>query len=301
MQKILQGRQTLAKWFLTMLKFSDIVKEGEGKLTPSQKKVVDFLLKSPEEAVFLTASSLADRLRTSDTTIVRMAQALGYKGFPGLKSRLRELVQSKITTVDRIGKTIRQIKSIDDVFVNVLQNDVNNLRVTLEDTDMDAFKGAVAGLDRAERVFVIGLRSTHGLASFFTSALRFLKRDVHLLTPGTGEMWEIVKDIGTNDLVAGFSFPRYTKTTVQVVNYAWENGAKILAITDSELSPLAAKAQWTLTVPYEIDSYMESFTAAHSLVNAIVTALAFQRDEETIEALKDMEEEWAERGVYWED
>jgi len=83
-----------------MLKLSDIVKEGEGKLTPSQKKVVDFLLKSPEEAVFLTASSLAERLDTSDTTIVRMAQALGYKGFPGLKKRIRELVQGKITTVD---------------------------------------------------------------------------------------------------------------------------------------------------------------------------------------------------------
>lgn len=284
-----------------MLKLNAIVKKGESKLTPGQKKVADFLLKYPEEAVFLTAGGLARRLNTSDTTIIRMAQALGYAGFPGLKRRLRELVQNKFTTVDRMGKAIRQVESVEDVFVNVLQNDANNLRITLEYTEMDVFRDAVAGLERAQRVFVIGLRSTHCLATFFTSALRFLKRDVTLLVPGTGEMWEGVKGLGPGDLVAGFSFPRYTKTTVQLLDYAWEKGAKILAVTDSELSPLASNAQWTLTVPYEIDSYMESFTAALSLLNAIVTALAFKKDEEAIQALKEMEEAWAERGIYWED
>ncbi len=284
-----------------MLKLSTIVKKGDGKLTPGQKKVADFLLKYPEEAVFLTAGGLARRLKTSDTTIIRMAQALGYEGFPGLKKRLRELVQNKFTTVDRMGKAIRQVQSVEDVFVNVLQNDANNLRITLEYTDMDVFRDAVDGIERASRVFVIGLRSTHCLAAFFTSALRFLKRDVTLLVPGTGEMWEVVKDLGPGDLVAGFSFPRYTKTTVQLLDYAWEKGAKILAVTDSELSPLSSNAEWTLTVPYEIDSYMESFTAALSLLNAIVTALAFRKDEETIQALREMEESWAQRGIYWED
>jgi len=101
--------------------------------------------------------------------------------------------------------------------------------------------------------------------------------------------------------VVGFSFPRYTRITVEVIMYAREMGARVVAVTDSELSPLAGSADWVLTVPYEIDSYMESFTAALSLVNAIVTALAFKNRENTIETLREMEESWAARGVYWED
>lgn len=284
-----------------ILKLDDIRKKDTGPLTPTQRRVMDFVLKRPEEVVFLTASRLALRLDLSDTSIVRLAQALGYDGYPDLQRHLRGLVQKRLVTVGRLGETAKRAETEKDVFRNVLLKDSQNLARTLEDTDPESFKGVVEALKNAERVFVIGLRSTNCLAAFLTTALRFLRRDVVQLQPGKGEMWEELRDIGPQDVVVGFSFPRYTKVTVEVIMYAREMGAQVVAVTDSELSPLAGSANWVLPVPYEIDSFMESFTAALSLVNAIVTALAFRSKEDTIETLREMEESWAARGIYWED
>ncbi len=284
-----------------MLKLDDIRKQDIGPLTPTQKRVMDFALKRPEEVVFLTASRLALRLHLSDTSIVRLAQTLGYDGYPDLQRHLRGLVKSRLVTVGRLGETVKGAETEEDIFRNVLLKDTGNLSRTLEDTDLQSFNRVVAALGDARRVFVIGLRSTNCLASFLTTALKFLRKDVVQLLPGKGEMWEELTDLGPQDLVVGFSFPRYTKVTVEVIMYAREMGARVAAVTDSELSPLAGSADWVLTVPYEIDSYMESFTAALSLVNAIVTALAFKSRENTIETLREMEESWAAKGVYWED
>ena len=284
-----------------MLRFDDIRRAENPPITPTQRKVLDFLLKRPEEAVFLTASRLARQLNLSDTSIVRLAQSLGYDGYPDLRRRLRELVQARMTTVGRLDKTAKKVVTVEDAFRNVLAMDVRNLQRTLEDTDQAEFSAVVDALNDARRIYVIGLRSTNCLAAFLTSALRFMRRDVIQLLPGTGEMWEELRGLGSKDVVVGFSFPRYTKVTVEVIEFAIKNGARVVAVTDSELSPIAASAHWTLPVPYEIDSYMESFTAALSLVNAIVTALAFKSRENTVKNLREMEEAWAARGIYWDD
>ena len=283
------------------MKIDQIARGRPPELTPTQRKVLDFILKQPEQAVFLTATDLAQDLNVSDTSIVRLAQALGYAGYPHLKRRLREYVQPKITTVDRLGETVRRVESVGDVLADVLSRDMNNLKVTLEETDLEIFTRFVEEMDSAQRIFIIALRSTHCLGMFMTSALRFLGREVIPLIPGTGEMWDQLRDLGPEDVLIGFAFPRYTKVTVQVMDYARDQDARVLAVTDGELSPLNRSAHFSLSVPYGIESYIESFTSALSLVNALVTALAFQSRADTLQILSEMESVWEREEVYWKD
>lgn len=283
------------------MKIDQIVRGRPPALTPTQRKVLDYILKQPEHAVFLTATDLAHNLNVSDTSIVRLAQALGYAGYPHLKRRLREYVQPKITTVDRLGETVRRVESMGDVLGDVLSKDLNNLKITLEETSSETFTNFVEELDAAQRIFIIALRSTHCLGMFMTSALRFLGREVILLVPGIGEMWDQLRDLGPGDVLVGFAFPRYTKVTVEIMDYARDQEARVLAVTDGELSPLNRSAHYSLTVPYGIESYIESFTAALSLVNALVTALAFKSGNENIQTLREMESVWEREGVYWKD
>lgn len=283
------------------MKIDQIARGRPPELTPTQRKVLDFILKQPEQAVFLTATDLAQDLNVSDTSIVRLAQALGYAGYPHLKRRLREYVQPKITTVDRLGETMRRVESVGDVLADVLSRDMNNLKVTLEETDPEIFTRFVEEMDSAQRIFIIALRSTHCLGMFMTSALRFLGREVIPLIPGTGEMWDQLRDLGSEDVLIGFAFPRYTKVTVQVMDYARDQDARVLAVTDGELSPLNRSAHFSLSVPYGIESYIESFTSALSLVNALVTALAFQSRADTLQILSEMESVWEREEVYWKD
>ena len=284
-----------------MLRIDQIVRGRPPELTRTQRKVLDFILKQPEHAVFLTATDLAQNLNVSDASIVRLAQALGYAGYPHLKRRLREYVQPKITTVDRLVETVQRVESVSDVLSDVVSRDLNNLKITLEETDPEIFARFVEEMDSARRIFIVALRSTHCLGMFMTSALRFLGREIVLLKPGVGEMWDHLRNLDARDLLIGFAFPRYTKMTVEVMDYARERGARILAVTDGELSPLNRSAHYCLNVPYGIGSYIESFTAALSLVNALVTALAFRSGTDTMEKLLEMEKVWEREGVYFSD
>lgn len=283
------------------MKLDQIVGGRPPDLTPTQRKVLDFILKQPEHAVFLTATDLAQNLNVSDTSIVRLAQALGYTGYPHLKKRLRDYVRPRITTVERLGDTVRRVESASDVLTNVLSGDLDNLRKTLEETDPEVFTHFVQEMNSARRIFVIALRSSHCLGVFMTSALRFLGRKVIPLVPGTGEMWDQLLDLGPEDVVVGFAFPRYTKITVQVMEHARDRKAVVLAVTDGELSPLTRSARYSLFVPYGVDSYMGSFTAALSLVNALVSALAFRSGTNHMKTLQVMEDLLKREGVYLTD
>ena len=103
----------------SMLKLDDIRKQDSGPLTPTQKRVMDFVLKRPEEVVFLTASRLALRLDLSDTSIVRLAQTLGYDGYPDLQRHLRRLVQSRLVTVGRLGETVKGAETEEDIIETI--------------------------------------------------------------------------------------------------------------------------------------------------------------------------------------
>lgn len=282
-----------------MLKVDQVVRGKLPELTPTQRKVLDFILKQPEQAVFLTATDLARNLNVSDTSIVRLAQAMGYAGYPHLKKRLRDFIQPKITTVDRMGAAVQRVESVQDVLTDVLSKDLNNLKTAQEEIDPEVFTRFVNELDGARRIFIIALRSTHCLGVFLASALRYLGRDVILLMPGTGEMWDHLRDIGPEDALVGFSFPRYTKLTVEVVEFAREQNARVLVVTDGDLSPLNRSSHVSLAVPCDIHSYVESFTAALSLVNALVTGLAFVTGKDTMQILGKMESVWEREGVYW--
>lgn len=283
-----------------MFRIDQIADRKPTGLTPTQKKTLDYILKNTDQVVFLTATELARRLDVSDASIVRTAQALGHSGFPGLKRRIRDLVLPRISTVQRLGETVRNVESVSDILTNVVTADLDNLNKTLEGTDPTVFEEVVKAMDAARRIYAIGLRSAHCLAVFMVSALRYLGRDVMLMKPGTGEMWEQLRDVETADVFVGFSFPRYTRITVEAMAYAREKGATVVAVTDSELSPLASASQLVLTVPYQIDSYIESFTAALSLVNALVTGLAFRGRTDTMKILGEMEHVWTREGIHWE-
>ena len=103
------------------------------------------------------------------------------------------------------------------------------------------------------------------------------------------------------DVVVGISFPRYSRQTVEVLMFAKAQGLKTLAITDTLISPLAHHADHVLTARYRMDSFIESFTAAFSLINALVTALGIQEPRKTITSLQRLERIWKTQQIYYRD
>ena len=281
--------------------YAPLLNNKAERLTPSQKKLLNYILANDEEAVFLTVHDLSERVKVSVATVVRLAKALGYAGFPEFQQELRTLFRDKLTTVSRLQKAAGRETAAENILLKILQQDVENITETMQQASVDDFRRFVEALNTAQRIVIIGLRSAHSLAVLMGVALEFLQRDVWIVTPGIGDMWDRLLGLRKDDVVVGICFPRYTRETVEALRFAHERGVRTLAITDSPISPLARHAECILPARCKMDSFIESFTAALSLINAVVTALGLCRQQKTLGSLKELEAFWKRQKIYHED
>ena len=100
------------------------------------------------------------------------------------------------------------------------------------------------------------------------------------------------------DTVIGISFPRYSKRAVKAMHFASNRGAKVIAITDSPLSPLAEPAGYLLLARSNMASFVDAIAAPLSLINALIVMVTMKKKEEVTEILHSLEHIWDEYGVY---
>lgn len=277
-----------------------LLAKGPATLTASQKKVVDYLCSHSEEVIFMTAAQVARRLGISDSTVVRLAPALGFENFKEMKLYLRNQLMDRFDTVSRIERTIDKIDSVGDVLDAVMQADLNNLVRTAELVPKEAFVQTVNILRETGDLQILGLRSAHGLAHFLAMAMHFLGRRAKVLVPDTHDLWGEISLMGASSVLFAISFPRYTKLTIEAAKAAHEAGVTVISLTDSVLSPLAQYSNYVLPACYRIDSLVESHVAALSVLNAVVTGIAFMDGSRAFERLKRLESLWKDKDVYYE-
>ena len=267
-------------------------------LTDAQEKAARYIMEHYEESIFLTAAKLAHKAGVSEATIVRLAQVLGFNGFPEFQKMLRDNLQDRLTTFTRFEQTVKSVNTDGDILSKIMRDDIRNLSETLRDISPKAFHRAVTDMENAKRIFIVGLRGAHAPALVLALYLRFLGKHASAVIPGYGDIWNNLHGLGAGDLTIGISIPRYTKLTIEIMEYAKENGARVGVITDSLISPLALNADWVLPVHSRLDSFIESFASSMSLVNALLTELSVRNPEETMKTLKERELLWQQKGIY---
>lgn len=280
------------------MKISTLISEKQSKLTAGQKRALQYILDHTDESVFLTATKLSKKAGVGEATVVRLAQVLGFQGYSDMQRHLREEFQDRLSTVTRLKKSIKNVRNEGDLLKKIIQQDIQNLTRTLNEISPETFQKAVKDITESRTIYVAGLRGSHAPAIILGLYLNFLKKDARLLVPGYGDVWNVLFGLGPDDLVIGISFPRYTRLTVEILEYAHNHGAKVGAITDSLISPLAECADWVLPVYSKMDSFVESFTASISIANALLTAVSIRNLDQTLQILREKEDLWKEKNIY---
>ena len=111
-------------------------------------------------------------------------------------------------------------------------------------------------------------------------------------------MFEQMIRIGKEDAMIGISFPRYSRRAVKALRFASSQGAKVVAITDSETSPIAESADCLLLARSDMVSFVDSLVAPLSLINALIVSTAIKKKKEVEEVLTKLERIWDEYHVY---
>ena len=280
---------------------NDLITKIQSELpgfSKGQKQIARFILEHYDKAAFMTASRLGVTVGVSESTVVRFATELGYDGYPHLQRALQEMIRNKLTSVQRMEVAGDRMGG-RDVLQTVLHADTDMIRVTLDEIDRDAFQGAVDALMGAKRIYILGVRSSSALASFLGFYFNLLFENVTLVhTNSVSEIFEQVLRVGPGDVLFGISFPRYSKRTLSAMKYARDRGARVIALTNSQLSPLARVADHVLLARSDMASFVDSLVAPLSVINALIVAVGMSRRDEIEHTFNKLERIWEEYDVY---
>ncbi len=275
-----------------------LIQKNMDGFSKRQRAIANFILENYDKAAFMTASRLGKSINVSESTVVRFAAELGYGGYPEMQRALQELIRNKLTSIQRIEVSNDQLGS-NDILSAVMQSDIEKIRMSLDTVDHESFQQAVDKIVKAKHIYILGLRSSTALASFLGFYLNLLFENVILVhTTAVSEMFEQALRIGPGDLMIGISFPRYSSRTVKAMQFASDRGGDVLAITDSEASPLYEIAHTSLLAKSDMMSFIDSLVAPLSLINALIVAVGREMNADLSKTFTELEKIWTEYGVY---
>ena len=249
-----------------------------------QKLIAQYILAHYDKAAFMTAAKLGMTVGVSESTVVRFASELGFEGYPQLQRALQELIRNRLTSVQRMEVTSDQLGE-GNILHKVLNLDIEKIRRTMEKASVEDFEQAVDTIVNAKNIYILGVRSASALSGFMN-------------TTSTSEMFEQIMRIKEGDVFIGITFPRYSKRTVNAANFAKQNGAKVIAITDSNISPIAETADHLLLARSDMASFVDSLVAPLSVINALIVAVGIRKKDEISSTYERLEQIWDEYNVY---
>lgn len=272
--------------------------ESIRRLSKGHKKIAAYIKENYDKAAFMTAAVLGKKVGVSESTVVRFATELGFKGYPELQRALQQMIKSKLTAVQRM-EVSQNLIGDGDIINSVLTGDIELIRETAERTSREDFQKALQEINRAKRIYILGVRSSAALASFLAFYFNLVFDSVVLVdTASASEMFEQMFRIDENDVCIAISFPRYSKQTVNAMRFIADRKAKIIAITDTEKSPIASFANHLLVARSDMASVVDSLTAPLSLINALIVGVTLSRHTEVSENFNRLENIWDEYQVY---
>lgn len=271
------------------------------RMSKGQKHLATYISDNYDKAVFLTAAKMGEIVGVSESTVVRFATFLGYKGYPEFQKALEELVRNKLNSVQRMEVTYGRITQ-SKILETVLQSDSDKIKSTLEKIDHSAFEAAVDTILGAKNIYIIGIRSCAPLASFLAFYMNLMFDNVRLLsTSSSSELFEQMVRINEEDVIIGISFPRYSMRTLKALEFANNRNAKVITLTDSVHSPMNLYSSCNLIADSDMASIVDSLVAPLSVINALIVALCMKKQKEVAKTLTMLEDIWDEYQVYESD
>lgn len=273
------------------------IRSKYNRMSKGQKRISDFILNNYNKVAFMTASNLGDIVGVSESTVVRYANALGYDGYPKLQKALQESIKTKLTTLQRFEFS-EGYSDREKLIRKVMNNDIENIRKTIDDIDFMKFDKAVNMIRDSKKIYIIGLRSSKVLAEYLAYYLNFIKEDVHLIPSGANDIYDQLINIKEDDTVIVFSFPRYSNRTLSLIEYVSGYCKNTIAITDSETAPIVPMVELSLTAKYSMTTFIDSFVAPMSIINSLIISLSVSEKNKLKENFDKLEGIWNTYNIY---
>lgn len=211
-------------------------------LSPGQKKVADFILQNLEYFSYATLAKLSKDIGVSETTVIRLAYSLEFDSFSQMQNAIRsQLLQSPETnhSID--------VKS-NNFYTEFFYQEIQVIQAMLSRLDLQTLDQIYRKLHEADRILLVGARSSHYAAEWFGNQLYLIRPNVYVIQQFYDSRLDLLKELTSSSVVFAISMARYAKWTYSYTKLGKQQGAAIVVLTDSLSSPLAELANHTLLV-----------------------------------------------------
>lgn len=275
--------------------------ESFSGLTPELQKAARFMLEHPEEVGLNSMRSVARAAGVKPATVSRLSKTLGFEEYEALREPFRQRLRK---TEPKFASRLRDVQrrgtgNTDGLFAELREQEIANVEHTLSDENYPTLLDAAETLHQSRRVYVLGLRGAYAPAFLFHYAYQLFQENSYLVDTHAGIFADQLRGIGAQDALLVISFPPYTQLTVDAVDYAANAGARIIAITDSVVSPAAHAAGHTILTQNRSASFYHSFTGALVVSQALITLLVAKKGGDAVKIAKEAENQLSKISAYW--
>ena len=271
------------------------------RMSPAQKKVADYISENDEVAAFMTAAKLGKAADVSEATVVRFTAMLGYDRYSEFQQAMVDEIQSRLVS-DKKSTTNKLKADPSGLMRKVLVHDAQNIVDSIHLVPDAVFDMAVDLLNDAAHIYVLGIRNCAPLAEILAYYLGVIRPAVKALTSNNiSELYEQLNWIGKGDVLVGISFPRYSLRTLKAMDFANSQGARLIAITDSEYSPMNMYSSCNLWAKTDMITLADSLVAPLSLINSLIVAMYLRNEKQIIDNTERLEKLWKDFQTYDKD
>lgn len=265
-----------------------VVSENTRTLTDSERKVVDTLMRDLREAAFLPAATVASQAQVHESTVVRLAQKLGFGGYSDLRDAMRadvrELDERKSWLVKLNDERGYDLESLVLAEAQALTRLPDHL-------SQDDLNESAELILNARHIYIQGNHYATPLVTFLERRLRLLGFPTSPLPIDARELAERASAIGPDDLLFAFALRRAPKGMPQLLARAQEVGATSIVLTDVHGLPFDAPPTKLLLAPRGADEGFRTHAVPHLVCYALqlsIYQLAPERSEAALRAVDDL-------------
>lgn len=279
------------------MKLRDNITSQFNQLSPELQRAAEFVLNNTNHLVVESMRAFAARAGVKPATLLRLAQRLGYPGWSEVKNTfIDEMGLRSDTYVSKAEKLIEKENS-QSLYDEVFRAQTENLART-QNENRDAMVQATDLLDNAQHVWICGYRASFPIAWSLFYIYRLFKRQVTLIDGLASNSEVFTREFTSQDTVLLTSFAPYSREVIDVVNAAKNAGSKIIAITDSPVSPLAREAHCALYFSIDSPSFFPSTVSGMGIAECLLAQLVARHGREAVSRIENAERYLIDSGAY---
>lgn len=281
--------------------FIQHILDKQDNYTKIYRKLANYVLNNFVDVAFMTAQQWAVNVETSEVSVIRFVRFLGYKGYPEFSENVRQIIRNEMTMVNYAELSFNKRYETDNLLMDIIKAEEQNFNELIAKYSPQTMEKVLDLLYSAERIIIIGLRSSAALATYCSYMfVRALAKEVVTINDSSEHMFDYLLPLENKKaVVIAFGYPRYPAKTVEVIRHLKTFNFPVISVTGDELSPLVALSDNVIYAPSHSVSFTDSMGAATVIINTIVLEYINKFHEKSIDRIKRFEALALEKNYYW--